>query len=79
MLIDKPSNIDEERLNGKLHIPDLLAPGKTKECAVCSLRAQGERRRTRMFCKTCAKRPGLHPGGCFEKYHTIQKYKPIIV
>lgn len=73
----RPSNSqDEERLNGKLHLPYPLPTGKSKDCSVCSDRRPGkERKRTNFFCKTCANNPGLHIGECFEKYHTNKKFK----
>lgn len=75
----RPSNIDEdERLNGKLHlIYELEDKTKKKDCVVCTTREQGQsgRKRTRFYCKTCAKQPGLHPGMCFERYHTLKKFK----
>lgn len=67
---------EHERLNGKLHIPEFLEANKSKDCIVCSNRTvPGERKRTRLYCKTCSTKPGLHPGNCFERYHTLKKYK----
>lgn len=75
----RPSSMnDKERLNGKLHVPEFLAAGKNKDCVVCSNRTdKGERRRTRLFCKTCTTNPGLHPGDCFSRYHSLQVFKKI--
>lgn len=71
----RPSDVDEnERLNGKLHLPYALEGRKTKDCVVCSDRRPGqERKRSKFFCKSCVKQPGLHMGECFEKYHTEKK------
>ncbi|XP_035219647.1 piggyBac transposable element-derived protein 4-like [Stegodyphus dumicola] len=64
----------EERLNNKLHI--IRWGPKKKDCAVCSNRKiQGGRREVRTYCDTCTRKPGLHIGDCFEKYHTLQDYK----
>uniref|UniRef100_A0A1B6MI17 PiggyBac transposable element-derived protein domain-containing protein n=1 Tax=Graphocephala atropunctata TaxID=36148 RepID=A0A1B6MI17_9HEMI len=73
----RPSNsVDDERLNGKLHLPYPLQTGKTKDCSVCSDRRPGmQRKRTNFFCKTCTNNPGLHIGECFEKYHSNKKIK----
>lgn len=73
----RPSNIgEEERLNGKLHLPYPLPTGKSKDCSVCSDRRPGkQRKRTNFFCKTCTNNPGLHIGECFEKYHSNKKFK----
>lgn len=73
----RPSNFDEDdRLNGKLHLPYPLDGGKSKDCAVCSDRRAGkDRKRTKFYCKTCSTNPGLHMGQCFEKYHSLKKLK----
>ncbi|RZF41384.1 hypothetical protein LSTR_LSTR000098 [Laodelphax striatellus] len=73
----RPSVTEEDvRLNGKLHIPQMLDARKGKDCAVCSDRsALGERKRTRMYCDTCLNKPGLHAGQCFQRYHTLKKFK----
>lgn len=43
--------------------------------AACSDRkTKGNRKGTVFFCKTCNRITGLHPGGCFERYHTLPKY-----
>lgn len=73
----RPSSTDkEERLNDKPHFIQLNPKKSTKDCAVCSDRkTKGERRETLYFCETCSRKPGLHPGECFKKYHTLQKYR----
>lgn len=73
----RPSSlVEDERLNGKLHLPYPLEGGKTKDCAVCSDRRPGkERKRSKFFCKTCSNNPGLHMGECFEKYHSVKKIR----
>lgn len=72
----RPSTADkEERLNGKLHILR-QNQGKKKDCLVRSNRkVKGGRRETRYICNTCSRKPGLHIGDCFERYHTLQNYK----
>jgi hypothetical protein len=47
-----------------------------KDCTVCSNRKiKGGRRETVFYCNTCTRKPGLHSGECFEKYHSHKKYK----
>ena len=72
----KPGTRDkEERLNGKPHFV-AHNEGKHKDCAVCSNRKiQGGRKETYYFCETCSRKPDLHPGSCFKRYHTMEKYK----
>ncbi|CAK9818387.1 hypothetical protein ANTQUA_LOCUS9790 [Anthophora quadrimaculata] len=66
----------KERLNGKLHILRHCENVKSKDCCVCSNRKiKGGRHQTNYFCDTCTRKPGLHVGECFEKYHTIKNYK----
>jgi hypothetical protein len=73
----KPTvSVNEERLDGKLHLPFPLEDRKTKDCAVCSDRRPGkERKRSKFYCKTCSINPGLHMGECFAKYHTETQFK----
>lgn len=73
----RPTSLDkEERLNKQPHFLAAHPTKKTKDCAVCSNRkVPGGRRETLYFCKTCSKNPGLHPAECFERYHTMLKYK----
>ena len=73
----RPSVSDkEERLNGKLHILRHCEDVKSKDCSVCSNRKiKGGRRQTNYFCDTCNRKPGLHVGDCFERYHTMENYK----
>ena len=73
----RPSISDEEeRLNGKPHFIYANEKSNSKDCAVCSNRkVKGGRRETVYYCKTCTRKPGLHPGECFEKYHTLKTYK----
>lgn len=73
----RPSHeVDDERLNGELHCIYELHGNKKRDCTVCSNRRTPQgRKRTKYFCKTCSNNPGLHPGKCFEKYHTNKKFK----
>lgn len=73
----RPSTSDkDERLNGKLHILRHCENVKSKDCTVCSNRKiKGGRHQTNYFCDTCTRKPGLHVGECFEKYHTKENYK----
>lgn len=75
----RPSTSDkEERLNQKPHfIASFPGVNQKKDCAVCSNRkVPGQRRETHFFCETCERKPGLHPGECFKRYHTLKDYKP---
>lgn len=71
----RPSDIqDDERLNGKLHVLDILP--YAKDCCVCSDRGVGgTRKRTKYCCKTCTSNPVMCVEKCFEKYHTSKKLK----
>ncbi|XP_058873937.1 piggyBac transposable element-derived protein 4-like isoform X2 [Acipenser ruthenus] len=73
----RPSSVDrEDRLNGKTHFLAKKESKSTKDCTVCSDRKKkGGRRETVWFCKTCSRKPGLHPGDCFERFHTMDKYR----
>lgn len=51
-----------DRLSKKPHFIDQLEDNKAKDCAVCSDRkTPGGRRTTVFYCKTCSRKPGLHP------------------
>ncbi|KAG0411154.1 hypothetical protein HPB47_011720 [Ixodes persulcatus] len=66
----------EEQLDGRQHFIYKLSERSSKDCAVCSDRkTKGGKRETVFFCNTCSKHPGLHPGECFEKYHTLAKFR----
>lgn len=71
------SSLDEEdRLSKKPHFIAQLPSNSAKDCAVCSDRkTRGMRRKTVYYCKTCSRKPGLHPGLCFEHYHTKAQYR----
>lgn len=73
----RPSTSDsEERLNKLPHFIYLQEKNTSKDCAVCSNRkVPGGRKETKFYCKTCTRKPGLHPGNCFERYHTLRDYK----
>jgi hypothetical protein len=73
----RPSSSDlEERLNGMMHFIMQNEKKSTKDCMVCSRRNEkGGRRETIFYCETCKRKPGLHPGDCFKKYHTQINYK----
>jgi hypothetical protein len=72
-----PSTTDnEDRLDGKLHILQHNAKGKRNNCLVCSTRKLPEGRKTTVyFCETYSRKPFLHVGDCFKKYHTLKAYK----
>lgn len=72
----RPSTIDvEERLKREPHF-NMKSENKKKDCMVCSNRnVKGERRQTHFYCETCTRKPGLHPGVCFKRYHTLKNYK----
>ena len=61
------------RLDKKLHL--LEQRESRKECVVCSDRRSGSRHTTTFFCKTCPDQPTLHPTVCFERFHTLDRYK----
>lgn len=66
----------EERLNRKLHCLYASKFSKSKDCRVCSDRkTKGRRKETIHYCNTCPKKPGLHPGECFEKFHTLKVFR----
>lgn len=70
----RPSESDSaERLNKSPHFIKKGARGHTKNCMVCNTKEQ--RKTTLFFCETCQRKPGLHPGECFKKYHTQVTYK----
>lgn len=64
----------DNRLNNKLHIPDVGQ--RKRDCIVCSNRkTPGGRRQTTYYCQTCTNQPAMHIGECFKTYHTVQNYK----
>ncbi|CAD1480922.1 unnamed protein product, partial [Heterotrigona itama] len=66
------SSDKEQRLDGTLHIITLHLQHKHKDCAVCTKRkVPGGRKETSYICETCDRKPGLHVGECFKRYHTI--------
>lgn len=71
----RPSSSDTiQRLDGKSHF--IFSHKKHKDCIVCSNRKiRGGRKETTFYCETCDRKPGLHPGECFKKYHTLKKFK----
>jgi hypothetical protein len=69
------SSVTMERLNGRLHFIVQKESMSTKDYMVCSNRqVKGGRWETSFYCKTCQRKPGLHPGSCFKKYHTLKNY-----
>ena len=63
----------EERLNKQQYFIAKAARGHNKDCMVCS--KPQSRKATLFYCKTCVKKPGLHPSACFKAYHTQENYK----
>ena len=76
-------------INGDMHVDDTFpglkkaAPAAmdkqtTKPCRVCTARGnktlKGKRLKTVYIWKECPSEPGLHPGICFEAYHTMLDY-----
>jgi len=48
----------------------------TKDCMVWSNSQVKEGRwETGFYREKCQRKPGLHPGLCFKKYHTLKNYK----
>ena len=62
-----------ERLNKLPHFIAKAPSGRNKNCLVCSRKYH--RKTTVFFCETSTRKPGLHPGECFKKYHTLTDYK----
>lgn len=71
----RKSHEDEARLVGKHFIYE-SAEKNRRDCVVCSSR-KGTRHRTIFFCNTCEDKPPLHPGICFERYHSLKKFKTV--
>ena len=67
-----PDQSDPERMNHQLHLLDKRS--SLHDCVVCSSRLV-KRRRTPYFCKTCSNTPYLCPHPCFERYHTLRRYR----
>lgn len=70
----RESTNNDIRLDGKLHLIYHFDNRKFKDCIVCSVRTVA-RKRSVFYCKTCPDNPGICPGLCFEKYHTLVEYK----
>ena len=73
----RPSTLDkEERLDKRQHFIATFPNKKTKDCMVCSDRkTAGARKKTAYYCETCSRKPGLHVGNCYKKYHTLTKFR----
>ena len=70
----RPSGHDDtERLNKTPHFTDKTPRGRNKNFLACS--SNGNRKTRVLFCETCQRKPGLHPGDYFKKYHTMVNYK----
>ena len=69
----RPSSCDAaECLDGRPHFLAQSESNMNKDCAVCSDRKKKDGRKITVFyCKTCTRKPGLHPTLCFELYHTV--------
>ena len=64
---------DPDRLNGVTHFQGHWGPPKSaKECRVCSDTSVTKcgRRESRFHCTTCKSLPALHPGDCWNVYHS---------
>lgn len=68
------TSLSDNRLNNKLHIPNV---GEKKlNCIVCSDRkTPGGRRQTTYYCETCINQSAVHTANCFKIYHTVENYK----
>ncbi|XP_050294119.1 piggyBac transposable element-derived protein 4-like isoform X1 [Anthonomus grandis grandis] len=65
---------DISRLNNRFHA--IYARKNNSDCKVCSDQSKkGGRKTTTYYCKTCQDHPALHPGECFDKYHTEENYR----
>nr|CAB3267317.1 GDP-L-fucose synthase [Phallusia mammillata] len=70
----KPSSTDhEERLRKVPHFIEKAERGHNRNCLVCT--SPKERKSTLFYCETCERKPALHPGKCFKRYHTLKNYK----
>ena len=68
------------RLTGR-HFPSLMESSEgakdkhpSKQCRVCDARGlrapKGGKLKTCYVCASCPSEPGLHPGVCFQAFHT---------
>ena len=75
---------DVERLTGrhfgsyKEAAEGLKDKHPSKMCRVCYKRgkrtSKGKPLKTTYICRFCPSEPGLHPGECYEIYHTVKHY-----
>lgn len=62
------------RLNDRFH--SIYLRKSNVDCKVCSDRSKPNGRKTTVYyCKTCPGNPALHPGNCFDKFHTLECFK----
>jgi hypothetical protein len=61
----------EEMLNGEPHFTERKEKGSSA-CVVC--KANRLLKEIMYYCKTCSKKPFLHPDKCFELYHTVKGF-----
>ena len=67
---------NQQRLNGMLHVIIPHPEKKHKDCIVCfKQNVPGGRKETTYICETCDRKPDLHVGMCFKRYHTLKKFK----
>ena len=89
-IFDRPGlivNDDVSRLTGrhfaKVKVAKQGAKDKkpSKMCRVCSARGirteKGKYMKTVYVCPSCPSEPGLHPGECFEAYHTMLDFSEV--
>ena len=69
--LSSPSEAPLRLTNVGMHFPE-PAHGRP-DCKVCSDRSTGNRKQTNSQCKVC--KIALCPFPCFEKFHTLKKYK----
>ena len=67
-----PTGGDPARLNKQ---PHYLGKRELQDCLVCSNRPAGKRRRSKFYCKSCTSHPALCPTECFERYHTLDRFR----
>jgi hypothetical protein len=66
-------------LDGKLNLLMLHPEEKLNEYVVCSERKGGEWHEFRCICATWDRKPALHLGECFRKFHAVVHYRPYTV
>jgi hypothetical protein len=73
----RSSTSDKKRsLDGKLNLLIQHPEEKLKDYVVCSERKGGKWHESRFICETWDRKPALHPGEYFRKFHAVVQYRP---